>query len=99
MAVARRASGHEPNFRGPALRVRPTEERKKKKKAGRAGGRDGPSGKETFFLGGRSRERGSEKEREGTVDVSVMFSRRSRARVFYIKLRADAGRPIAKRTP
>lgn len=52
----RRASGHEPNFRGPALRVRPTEERKKekKKKARRSWRpRDEPSEKkETFFSDG-----------------------------------------------
>lgn len=49
--------------------------------------------------GGREREREIEEELARAVDVSVMFSRRDRPRVFYIKPRADAGRPIAKRTP
>lgn len=102
-----RASGHEPNFRGPHCAC--PSNQKEEKKEGRESQR--LRGKETFFLsrlkqrsGVNVRQRGERKRAEGGREIrtrstsAMMFLRRNRPGVFYIKLWTDSGRPIAKRT-
>lgn len=85
--ATRRASGHEPNFRDPRCA---SEERKKARN-------DGQAERRCFSRAGK--ERGTRARPTSARDV---FATEPAARVFYIKLRANARGQLsycAKRTP